>query len=59
MGRGLAESYEFGNNYVNPFGTIKNASDVISGRQTLAEGLANEFTPVGDYQVGKKKLKEI
>ena len=50
VGRGLAESYEFGNNYVNPFGTIKNASDVISGRQTLVEGLVNEFTPVGDIK---------
>ena len=65
VGRGLAESYEFGNNYVNPFGTIKNASDIISGRQTLTEGLANEFTPVGDIKYAQgvnernRKLNKI
>ena len=65
VGRGWAESYEFGNNYVNPFGTIKNASDVISGRQTLVEGVASEFTPYGDikyargYYERNRKLNKI
>jgi hypothetical protein len=50
VGKGLAEGYEFGNNYVHPFGTIKNASDVISGRQSLVEGVLSEYTPVGDLK---------
>ena len=53
VGKGLAETYEFGANYVSPLSTIKNASDVISGRQSLVEGLATEFTPVGDIKYAR------
>jgi len=57
VGKGLAETYEFGNNYVNPFGTIKNASDVISGRQSLVEGVLTEYSPVGDLKYAQSAYK--
>ena len=53
VGTSVAETYNLGNSYMNPLGTIKNASDVISGRQSIVEGLANEYTPYGDYNVAK------
>ena len=53
VGTAVAETYNLGNSYINPLGTIKNASDVISGRQSIVEGLANEYTPYGDYNVAK------
>lgn len=57
VGKELAEGYEFGANYANPLSTIKNASDVISGRQSLVEGLATEFTPVGDIKYARGVYK--
>ena len=53
VGTAVAETYNLGNSYINPLGTIKNASDVISGRQSVIEGFANEYTPYGDYTVAK------
>lgn len=52
VGKGLDEGFYMADTFLNPIGQFKNIGDTLSGKQSLTDGLMNEYAGEAVYAKG-------